>query len=88
MKIVEAKTDSAVRDAAGQPVYHLRGGVRYVLYDCEALPGVQAGAVRVIEALRSPPACYREGILDRQRLLVPFIGRGGMPSCWLPVSRR
>ena len=77
MKIVEAKTDSAVRDAAGQPVYHQRAGMRYVLYDCEALPGVQAGAVRLVETLNRYLPCYTGGALARQRLLVPFIGRGG-----------
>ena len=77
MQIVEALTDSNVLDIDGNTIYALRGGVRYAIYDAEASRGMQAGAVTAIANLDRVVPSYEGETLDRQRLILPFIGRLG-----------
>ncbi|UCE59288.1 MAG: glycosyltransferase family 9 protein [Phycisphaerales bacterium] len=77
MQIVEALDDARVRDDSGQPTYTLKRGQRYLLYDCEAQRGSQAGALRIIGPVHQSIPPYRGEHLDDQRLVLPFIGRSG-----------
>jgi len=77
VQIIEAKAESAVLDAGGRPAYHLRAGRQYVVHDCEAARGLQAQAVTLVQGLDRLLPRYNRQPLGRQRVLVPFIGRGG-----------
>lgn len=85
MQIVEALADASVKDAHGAPAYSLEAGHRYVLYDSEVAAGLRSRALRIIGQLTPALPRYLGQPLDRQRLLLPFIGRLGdavaMTSC-------
>ena len=77
MQIVEAQADAAVQDAYGEPAYRLRGGMQYVVHDREAALGLRSSAVRLVQGLDRVLPRYQRQPLTQQRMLVPFIGRGG-----------
>ena len=77
MQIVESVADATVLDAQGEIAYALRAGRRYALYDSEAAGGLRDGALRLVHGLDRTVPCYDGQPLERQRLILPFIGRLG-----------
>jgi len=77
MWIIEAIADTTVFDRAGQPVYDLRQGISYLLYDDEAQRAERHGAARLIEPVDRRLPRYAGGSFAGTRLLLPFIGRLG-----------
>ena len=77
MQVVRTLADANVLDASGQETYRLIAGHRYVLYDRETSFGLRDGALELIEGVDRTVPFYAGGPLDRERLILPFIGRKG-----------
>ncbi len=92
MKIVLAKDEVRVCDSAGQPIYRLDPGGRYLMYDDEAARGVREGALEIVGESRSRIPPYRGEPLGAHRVLLPFIGKLGdavaTASCMHALTRR
>ena len=91
MQIVEALGEARVLDADGQAAYNLRAGRQYLLYDCEVAHGLRDAALKLTVGLDRVLPVYRRHPLDRQRLILPFIGRQGdavvAASCVAALTR-